>query len=111
MKILLKQFIVLSLLVITAGISAADTLSVTKGQLSASTLGIKVPKRWMTKEQVEARFGKPLSKSGPVGKQPYTYWVYDKYTVYFEKNQVLDTVRNLPAQKQNGKTGRKSSSG
>ena len=99
MKVLLKQFIVLSFLVMATGISAADTLSVTKGQLSAATLGIQVPKRWMTKEQVEARFGTPISKSDPVGKQPYTYWVYDKYTVYFEKDRVLDTVRNLPAKK------------
>ena len=99
MKILLKQLIVLSFLVIATGISAADTLSVTKGQLAGSALGVEVPKRWMTKEQVEARFGTPISKSDPVGKQPFTYWVYDKYTVYFEKDQVLDTVRNLPAKK------------
>lgn len=99
MKTLLQQFMLLTVLALSAGISDADTLSVPDGQLSAGTLGIEVPARWMTQEEVETAFGSPLSKSSPVGDPPISYWVYDKYTVYFENDKVLDTVRNLPTQK------------
>lgn len=99
MKILLKHFIVLFALALAGNSSVADTLSIPDGQLSADTLGVAVPARWMTMQEVEDKFGTPLSKSNPVGDPPICYWVYDKYTVYFEKDKVLDTVRNLPIKK------------
>jgi hypothetical protein len=50
------------------------------------------PDRFMTMEQVEAKFGAPREKIAPVGDPPITRWVYDDYTVYFENQQVLHIV-------------------
>ena len=68
--------------------SFADTLNMPKE--SADTQS--VPKRGMTKEQVESGFGSPDSKHGPRGTPPIYYWEYPSYTVYFESNYVLHTV-------------------
>lgn len=51
-----------------------------------------VPGRGMTMEQVEARFGDPKEKVPAVGDPPITRWNYGWYTVYFERNIVLDSV-------------------
>lgn len=51
-----------------------------------------VPGRGMTMEQVEARFGSPQEKIPAVGDPPITRWVYGNYTVYFERDIVLDSV-------------------
>jgi hypothetical protein len=42
--------------------------------------------------RVRAQFGEPASIVDPVGDPPITRWVYPSYTVYFEYDQVLDTV-------------------
>ena len=92
----LRQIVVLLVLVFNGYFTAADTLSIPDGQLSAETLGIAIPERGMTQQQVEDKFGTPISKSKPVDDPPVIYWTYDKYTVYFVGGKVLDTVRNLP---------------
>jgi hypothetical protein len=51
-----------------------------------------VPGRGMHMDQVEARFGAPKEKIPAVGNPPITRWVYDNYTVYFERDIVLDSV-------------------
>ena len=51
-----------------------------------------VPGRGMTMQQVEARFGAPQEKIPAVGDPPITRWVYGNYTVYFERDIVLDSV-------------------
>lgn len=95
MRTMLKNFVGLIILVFISHAAAAETLDVTSGQLSAETLSINVPTRWMTQEEVETRFGTPISKSSPVGDPPISYWEYDQFIVYFEYDKVLDTVRNV----------------
>lgn len=51
-----------------------------------------IPGRGMHMDQVEARFGSPKEKIPAVGDPPITRWVYDNYTVYFERDIVLDAV-------------------
>jgi len=51
-----------------------------------------IPGRGMHMDQVEARFGAPKEKIPAVGDPPITRWVYDNYTVYFERDIVLDSV-------------------
>jgi hypothetical protein len=51
-----------------------------------------VPGRGMTMDQVEARFGDPKEKIPAVGDPPIARWNYGWYTVYFERNIVLDSV-------------------
>lgn len=54
------------------------------------------PKWGESKAKVRKQFGAPKSIKGPVGKPPYSYtqWHYDKFTVYFEGDQVIHTVLN-----------------
>ena len=51
-----------------------------------------VPGRGMHMDQVEARFGSPKEKIPAVGDPPITRWVYSGYTVYFERDIVIDSV-------------------
>jgi len=56
-----------------------------------------MPGRGATMAQVEQRFGAPREKLSPVGKPPITRWIYPNYTVYFEYEYVIDSVRSTPA--------------
>ena len=51
-----------------------------------------VPTAGMTMEQVEQLLGPPKERLAPIGNPPITRWVYDAYTVYFEKQRVIHTV-------------------
>ena len=51
-----------------------------------------MPGRGMHMDQVEARFGSPKEKLPAVGNPPITRWDYGSYTVYFERDIVLDSV-------------------
>ena len=72
----------------------ADTLLLKRVQ---EERGMHVPHRGMTMKQVQQEFGTPTSKMKPAGgdapKHPVIYrWVYPKFTVYFERNIVIDSV-------------------
>ena len=61
--------------------------------------GVTMPARGMTMGQVEGRFGPPASKLDPRGGDAPLHpvinrWVYDRFTVYFERNRVIDAVLN-----------------
>lgn len=63
------------------------------GYRAPATAQGEVPVRGMTKQQVEARFGAPLERIPAVGEPPISRWVYPDYTVYFEHQYVLHSVR------------------
>ena len=50
------------------------------------------PPRYATMEEVEARFGVPERRSGPVGEPPITVWHYSQFKVYFEFDRVLHST-------------------
>jgi hypothetical protein len=57
------------------------------------------PSRGMTMAQVQQQFGAPQSKMDPRGGQKRDWptinrWVYPQYTVYFQRDRVLDVVAN-----------------
>ena len=76
------------------------------GQLHADTLlmkrvqeerGMHAPHRGMSMAQVERRFGAPSARLAPAGgdtpRHPVIHrWEYPGYTVYFERNIVIDSV-------------------
>ena len=74
----------------------ADTLLIDRAQEKpAETL----PVRGQSMQQVEARFGAPQERLEPRGGQKQQWptinrWVYPNFTVYFEKNKVIDVVAN-----------------
>lgn len=52
-----------------------------------------LPSAGMSMTAVESQFGKPASKSSPVGKPPITRWEYADYVVVFEHSHVVSSVR------------------
>jgi len=57
-----------------------------------SSEGILRPSRGMTMDQVRKQFGEPVKEHPWVGDPPITRWDYDKFSVFFENQYVLDTV-------------------
>lgn len=68
----------------------AETVSIPLGQQGQQSL--ERPPKGTNKAQVEAVYGEPQSKHGPVGDPPIYSWEYPEYTVYFEGDFVLHTV-------------------
>ena len=65
----------------------------TAGQASSPpSARLDTPPRGMTKSRVLARYGKPVSQSGPVGQPPISRWDYPDYRLYFEYDHVLHAV-------------------
>lgn len=52
-----------------------------------------VPGRGMSKAEVRAQFGEPRQTRAPVGNPPITRWDYDGFSVYFENDTTLHSVR------------------
>lgn len=72
--------------------------------------GANVPARGMSMTQVESEFGAPLDKLPPAGgdtpRRPViNRWVYDRYTVYFERDHVIDSVINRASPTEVGPKG------
>lgn len=79
-----------------AGGAHAETLLVDRvKEESAAAL----PTRGLSMAQVQARYGAPQQKLEPRGGQKRQWptinrWVYPAFTVYFEKQKVVDVVAN-----------------
>jgi outer membrane protein assembly factor BamE (lipoprotein component of BamABCDE complex) len=79
-----------------ASVASAETLLVDRvHQEPASAM----PRRGMTMAQVQAQFGAPAERLDPRGGQKHQWptinrWTYPAFTVYFEKNKVIDAVAN-----------------
>lgn len=69
----------------------SETLAV-DGQVTIKPANIETPQRGSTMTAVEAKFGAPANKSGPVGKPPITKWFYPNFVVVFENDKVLHAV-------------------
>src|SRR3954470_20890035 len=69
----------------------SETLAI-DGQVAVKPSGIETPLRGSTMSAVEAKFGAPANKSGPVGKPPITKWFYPNFVVVFENDKVLHAV-------------------
>jgi len=53
-----------------------------------------MPARGSTMKHVRAKLGEPKHIIPAVGDPPITRWVYDQFTVYFEHNRVIDSVKH-----------------
>lgn len=51
-----------------------------------------MPKRGMSKQTIETRYGAPLRKHPAVGKPAISSWEYASFTTYFEGNLALHSV-------------------
>jgi len=98
MSRLLNALSVAALLAFT-GAASAETLLVERVQQENQ---MQLPSRGMSMDQVQARFGAPNERLDPRGGQKRQWptinrWVYPGFTVYFEKNHVVDAVANKAA--------------
>jgi len=81
---------------IAATVAQADTLLIDRVR---SEHGLNLPSRGMSMAQVESRYGAPQSRLAPAGGDSQWHptinrWVYPNYTVYFERDRVIDAVAN-----------------
>jgi len=95
---MLRSVIVVSLLAVSAAAAAqgGDTLLIERVQETAQQAA---PVRGWTSAQVEQRFGAPQQRLDPRGGQKRQWptinrWVYPAFTVYFERDRVIDVVAN-----------------
>ena len=84
----------LALLAVSA--ASAETLLIQRVQEENNAA---LPARGLSMAQVEARFGAPSERLDPRGGQKRQWptinrWSYPGFTVYFEKNKVIDAVAN-----------------
>jgi hypothetical protein len=75
----------------TASTALAETI-VVDDQLQVRDSGTEKPKRGVTMSQVEAKFGAPVTKHDAVGAPPITRWDYAGFSVFFERDRVIDAV-------------------
>lgn len=69
-----------------------------------------LPARGMTMARVEQQYGAPANKLSPAGGDSALHpvinrWVYDRFTVYFEKDRVIDAVVNKATPNEIGPKG------
>jgi len=70
----------------------ADTLLIENVD-SARPTAAERPARGSSMTRVEARFGAPASRGGPVGQPPITRWEYPGFVVFFEYDHVVHSVQ------------------
>jgi outer membrane protein assembly factor BamE (lipoprotein component of BamABCDE complex) len=91
-----RRHVILLALLVASATASAETLLVDRvHQENAAAM----PTRGMTMAQVQARFGAPSERLDPRGGQKRQWptinrWTYPAFTVYFEKNHVVDAVAN-----------------
>ncbi len=81
---------------VAAPAAMADTLLIDRAQEKPAGA---LPVRGQSMQQVEASFGAPQERLQPRGGQKQQWptinrWVYPAFTVYFEKQRVIDVVAN-----------------
>ncbi|MBS7455983.1 hypothetical protein [Coralloluteibacterium stylophorae] len=84
------------------GLIVAVALPVQADTLLIERVGAEpaaVPARGLSSAEVQARYGAPSSRLEPRGGQKAQWptinrWVYPAFTVYFERDRVIDVVAN-----------------
>lgn len=87
-----------------AGSASADVLLIQRVEAKTQ---VAVPERGLTMAQVEQRFGAPSERLDPRGGQKGQWptinrWVYPQFTVYFERDRVINVVLNQAASNEVG---------
>jgi hypothetical protein len=81
---------------VLAGSAAAETI-VVDDQVQVRESQQSVPKRGLTMDEVEKHFGAPATRHPAVGgssphQPPITRWDYHAFSVFFERDRVIDAV-------------------
>ncbi|MFD0738200.1 hypothetical protein ACFQZQ_02705 [Lysobacter koreensis] len=91
-----RTAVLLSALLAVSAAASAETLLIERVQEENKA---SLPTRGLSMAQVEARYGAPTQRLDPRGGQKRQWptinrWSYPDFTVYFEKNKVIDVVAN-----------------
>lgn len=81
------------LLLMLAPVAQAEVLSLPEPAAQLPEL----PARGQTMQQVQQRLGPPVQRYAPVGgghpkRPPITRWDYNGYSIFFERDRVIDAV-------------------
>ncbi|MBS7661228.1 phosphodiesterase [Pseudomonas lalucatii] len=71
--------------------SVAETLQIPLGQQGATSF--ELPQRGESRRAVLERFGLADQEHPAVGRPPITRWDYREFSVYFEYDHVINSVR------------------
>src|SRR5690606_23352134 len=87
-----------------AGTASADVLLIQRVEAKSQ---VALPERGLSMAQVEQRFGAPSERLDPRGGQKGQWptinrWVYPQFTVYFERDRVINVVLNQAASNEVG---------
>ncbi len=77
---------------VTSFSSTADNMALPVSEQGQQ--GIQTPRNGQNKAKVESTFGQPLQRVAAVGEPPISKWVYQDFTVYFEHDIVLHSVKH-----------------
>lgn len=69
----------------------ADTLLI-DGVNQSKASAEERPKRGMSMNTVESRWGQPIARRNAIGEPPITRWEYSEFVVYFEYSHVIHAV-------------------
>ena len=73
------------------GVATAETIIV-NDRVEVRESSVERPKRGSTMSEVEKHFGSPVERHPTVGQPPITRWDYNGFSVFFEKDRVIDAV-------------------
>ncbi len=76
---------------LSSPVAMSETVTIPLGK-QGDYWNVERPKTGISKDQVLARYGEPLTRSGPVGNPPITTWQYEQFKVYFEYDHVIHSV-------------------
>lgn len=79
---------------LTPSLLLADTLTIPIGSQGADIDTQNLPQKGESQRSVLERFGLADEEHAPVGKPPITRWDYRDFSVYFEYEHVIDSVRH-----------------
>ena len=91
MEAAMPRLLLLLALLLPLG-ATADTLQIPIGQQGADTQGL--PQLGESRRAVLERFGLADQEHPAVGKPPITRWDYRDFSVYFEYDHVINSVRH-----------------
>ncbi|HEY1029620.1 MAG TPA: phosphodiesterase [Pseudomonas sp.] len=89
----MHRLILLLALLIPASL-LAETLTIPVGSQGADIDERNLPRKGESKRSVLERFGLADEEHAPVGQPPITRWDYREFSVYFEYDHVINSVRH-----------------
>ncbi|TVP91690.1 MAG: phosphodiesterase [Pseudomonadaceae bacterium] len=80
-------------LLFSISLTQADTLQIPVGAQTGES-SVSLPNRGSSTQSVLQRHGEPQTRHPAVGQPPISRWDYGDFSVYFEHNHVVHSVRH-----------------